>query len=306
MIKRIFGILAIALPLLASAQQYPIVKDSAIWREVSFYLISPPYQFGMYRYQYLMQGDTLIKGEVYKKVYSTDYDSLIYNPIYVAAMREDSLGRVFVLYDPSIVTTVPFGVFDTSECLLYDFSLTPGDTFLVTGLGYDSVRIVDYIDSVYIAGDWRRQIHFVQQSLPNRVWIEGIGSMKGLFFPHQFEFENLNQLICYEDKVIYWTHPNVNYPCLTVGMDEPGQDKEPDDLRLFPNPACTELYFDGGNSDKVVRAFIHDTYGRLVIRVPDEEVKRSQIKVSALSPGVHIVEFWLKNGTRMSRKLIKQ
>lgn len=156
-------ILILLLPLLASAQNYPIVKDSAVWRKISNYLINPPNHFGTHKIQYLMQGDTIINNQSYKKVFSTQYDSLIYSLDYIGAMRENDSGQVYFLRSPVFVPGHLYSVPDTMEILLYDFSLQQGDTFHLqvdVGSFYDSAFTVDYTDSVLVDGSWRKRIVF--------------------------------------------------------------------------------------------------------------------------------------------------
>ena len=290
---------------MASSQYYPLVKVGTIWREASTHLVNPPSQFVLYRYQYLMNGDTVINNQAYKKVFSTDYDSLIHNPVYIGAIRESSDGKVFVRYDSSY-NALGFFQPDTSEYLLYDFSLSPNDTFLVSGVAADSIHIVDYIDSVNVGGAWRKRIYFIQNSLSERIWIEGIGSLKGLFFPHLYEFENYNQLICYEDSALFWTHPDVTFNCLTVGMDEEQRFSESNHIQIFPNPSNSVIFFRIEKAEtSIEKIIVRDMEGRAIKFVSVDKLRESQIPIQDMQAGIYIMEFWLSNGARLTKKFIK-
>jgi len=233
-------------PFIVNAQYFPLVKDGGIWRQTDVHLPIMPGDFWLvYKYQYQIKGDTTINGVDYKKLYSMNYDSLLIEDVeYFGAIREDSFKKVYYLDKNS--PNSPIGNNnDSTEVLLYDFLLNVGDTFFLPYPSYpsDTIKIVESIDSTLIEGQWRKRIKFQDDvnSISSRVWIEGIGDLKGLFFPLLFEFENYWTLTCYEDNSIFWTSPEISQygiSCFEVGIEDKTDNSSPS-LDIYPNP-CTD------------------------------------------------------------------
>lgn len=305
-------ILILLLPLLVSAQNYPIVKDSAVWREVISHLINPPSQFGLIKNQYFIRGDTVINNLSYKKLYKTAYDSIISNPYYVGGMRETDSGRVYFLRDHNFYFDFAIGVLDSSEVLLYDYSLQQGDTFFLDaqgGWGYDSTLTVDFTDTILVDGTWRKRIVFNNGSFFGelRTWIEGIGSQKGLFFPYMFEFENWCQLVCYEDKFTHWVHPDSVYYCYTgnpiVGLEDRLPLKDQGQISIYPNPGSSILFIKTSLPiNDIKEILIYDMHSRKL----KQQAFNSFVEISDLLQGMYILELRLKDGGRVTKRFIKK
>ena len=121
--------------------------------------------------------DTLIEGILYKQVQITE-DKYLNNWKYYAALREDTLGKVY-LYDQE----------DSLERLIYDFTLSQGDTFyhkiyLPEHSLLDSVdtMIVNYQDSITLQTGEKRKRLTLAGLEHDFEWIEGIGSPWGLVY----------------------------------------------------------------------------------------------------------------------------
>ena len=309
--KKITLITLIIFPILLSGQNFPFVKEGAIWRVAVRYLINPPNNFGLDKIQYAMLGDTIILGKTYKKVYSANYDSLIFNKAYIGAMREDSIGRVFFFEDstnqPGWWYISPL-INNELETILYDFSLAVNDTFLVHN-NPDSVQIVTSIDSVQIASQWRKRINFNITGMSNRVWIEGIGDMNGLFFPAVWVFENYNLLTCYEDSLIFWTHPelvNSGINCFSVGIEENNSVPNNLKLKVFPNPSSAEVTISLSNGLEMLSCvlLIYDSHGKKVKKDIFPKAQTSiELNISELKAGIYYIQY-INDKMIISDKLI--
>ena len=135
-----------------------------------------------YDARYGLNGDTIIDGKVYSKVYSL-VDSTINNPnsTYFAAIREDDK-RIY-----TVINGFP-------EEVLYDFNLSVSDTIsfhysLLFNSPAEFSRRVSQIDSVLLYnGEFRKRFVFEpigdNSSTPDVV-VEGVGSIiwRGLFNP---------------------------------------------------------------------------------------------------------------------------
>lgn len=111
-------------------------------------------------------------------------------------LREDSSGKVWL-------NNIPWAY----EYLLYDFSLTPGDTI--------GNQRCDSIDTVFIGDTYRKRLY-----LSCDLWIEGLGSTRsGLMFPGQSCLVGMNS-----DAVCVHEHGNLVFQhyqwpdCLPVSL----------------------------------------------------------------------------------------
>jgi hypothetical protein len=297
------------LPFIVMAQDYnPLVKEGGVWREAIVRLVNPPDQFEVTKIQYSIMGDTIIDNIFYKKIYSMDYDSLVNNLQYMGAIREDSMQRVFALLVPNSPVFPNDIINDSIETLIYDFNLMLGDTFFVKGMS-DSIQIVNNIDSVQIEGFWRKRISFSSVGLSTRVWIEGIGDMKGLFFPALYEFENRNTLTCYEDSEIFWTNPELvqhGTNCFSVGIKRK-MPKTNFSLQVYPNPASTIIYFDFKNSfSKPITVTIYNLLGQQETEVVSLTTQKTiSINLNNLKKGVYFYKSLSNSKIIGSGKFIK-
>jgi len=300
----------------ANEYQYVPIADNHIW------------SVGYMKFKTL--GDTLINNKKYLKVYKQEEDSAyefdISNAWYFCALRNDTVNKkVYVVYPDSKTvydylgeTKFLFTTTDTTELLLYDFSLNMGDTVYVyeyredgsvtrvplvvvdvftywdTGSGnyfhdYDSLKILDN-------GDVRRQIFLRMPEGTNgfsTAWIEGIGSVHGLtrhfrldFIPPVFHHW---VLLCYknESELLLSTFWNINNNCFRfpkVGIKENKRDLE---FIVYPNPATNLIRIQ--NAKKIdlnnERIEIFDIYGKRVLRQRYED----EIDISTLKAGYYFI-----------------
>jgi hypothetical protein len=126
---------------------------------------------------FTIDGDTLIESTAYQKIVITEDQSLT-NWSFYAALREDSLGKVF-LYDPE----------DSLERLIYDFTLSVGDTFYHKAYNHeyhfldsiDTMQVYN-IDSVLLETGEKRKRLMLSGKMHGFDWIEGLGSPWGLVY----------------------------------------------------------------------------------------------------------------------------
>lgn len=210
------------------AQTYvPFPDSNAIWNE------TPESGSTSYCEPLGLIGDTIINSVQYHKIYVLEDTILnIPNSTYYGALREDSLKRIYYF---------GYTLWDTSEVLLYDFSVNIGDS-IQYGVSY---KVVSDIDSVLVGNQYRKRFHF--QWVADSLWIEGIGSTKGLLFPHTGEpLLGSRELICFkqEDSISYL---NSNYnKCFCPIYDNIGDEGElySDHISIYPNPMTDYCVFD--------------------------------------------------------------
>jgi hypothetical protein len=192
---------------LIKAQTYvPFPDTNAYWNEIKQYqgICDPP---DYCKYTFYFDGDTLINAESYHKVY---VDDSIYIS-YMGGLREIDKKVYFFWRDCA------------DPVLLYDFGLNVGDSVrLACDLCYFEGPLymkVTSVDSVLI-GDtsYRRRINFDYG--PEQSWIEGIGSVGGLFYP---AFSCLTctcffKLICFEQDGITLYENEDLVPCFNYAL----------------------------------------------------------------------------------------
>ncbi len=152
-----FLILLYGIALALNAQISSIAVDGTTWQYVHTTFSSFAIRNNV------VNGDTLVNGRSYKKVYSySQYDRN--HAIYYCAFREEG-NKIYALpsehncYLPVV----------NEEVLLYNFSLKEGDKF--------AMHEVTKVDSININGELRKRIAFSGYE----TWVEGIGSLQRYF-----------------------------------------------------------------------------------------------------------------------------
>lgn len=154
---------------------------------------------------YIPGEDTIINELKYSKIYLLNDSVFDANTaIYVGALREDSNKRIWLKKGPVVE---PYNdsqwwnycnsYICDKELLLYDFSVNEGDTikegnFTVFFSDDNAVTVVvDKIDTILVENSPRKRISFAyydnySKSKGWSYWVEGIGSLNGLFFPSPY------------------------------------------------------------------------------------------------------------------------
>ena len=172
----------ILFPFRSFAQDEVFPTKDAIW---SIHMYDA---FSGFRFVYGLIGDTVVNGQIYNKLYLLN-DTLLQidsKDIYVGGIRQ--FGKKVYMKPADKSTGEVF-----EEFLMYDFSVKAGDRvnlgkYPMMGWDYyeptfENVRIEDI-------GDWSIFVNEIFDSKYGRayymendnIWIEGIGSLSGLFF----------------------------------------------------------------------------------------------------------------------------
>jgi len=142
------------------------------------------------------QGDTMINGNLYLKVYEAT-DSLYSDEVLIGFLHEDTLSRE--VYYRNI-----YG----DEGLIYDFSLESGDTVFIVNYyeWFECMVICWSIDSVLIGDQFKDRYNLYWDC--NETWIEDMGSLEGVLssgFDCSEIVGGFVELLCYKynDSLIY-------------------------------------------------------------------------------------------------------
>jgi len=293
--KQLFLLLTIFASLNTAAQTYyPFPKDSAYWDVEEIWSSSVPFPGSdCFTTHYGLADDTIIGANTYSKLYGNnlinsgnDTAFNIQTAQYVAAIREDLTKKVW-MRRPA----------DTVDLVYYDFALAVGDTFCFDILGTGCYP-VDFIDSVMIGGNYRRQIYF--QSTNGERWIEGIGSTTG-WFEWQYIGSWEWRLKCFSEKQIL---PSSQCHCNTYITGTSNFQSE-NGLKVYPNPATTEINIDFNNNSSN-RYFI-DIYSILgeKLKMIRSDQSTMLLNINDLPEGVYFIVIMNESGRQWTKKIIK-
>lgn len=242
------------------------------------------------------QGDTLISGETWNKMYFTS-DSLFQNNLeFVGATRVENDQILFR---------------DTLDQLdtLYDFSLNVGDSVLynINGNYPEWLDIIE-IDSIQINGEYYKRFHLDEPSMSafdelDEVWIEGIGSIHGPLFPRypqkfSSEIPDSMLLTCsFSSGQEAWNHPNYDecYVNIVLGL----QSNQQNDFRVYPNPFEFEIYIQSENN-MIQEITITNHLGQEIRKIKDYSANES-IDLRSLDSGVYFLRIKGDRGSTIKR-----
>ena len=235
----------------------------------------------------VISGDTLIDGELYKKVLrklssETQYwhGSMEYD-LY-GIIKEEESGKVF--YKPKEQEV---------EYLLYDFGMNVNDTAVMYWCQNPNCEVHVRIDSIatqHIAGAERRVFYVSSKDMFGdewhwlNTWVEGIGAMEGLLYSCHIVNAGgitLHELLCYhEDGELVWQNSTYN-TCLIDPLSI--QDNtEASGLQVYPNPAKDRVVIEGMEA---VEVKVCNTSGQMVKTVRGT----NEIDLSGLVEGFYLL-----------------
>jgi hypothetical protein len=233
---------------LYSQSYIPFPSTFATWSIYHEIVTVPPNVYASMHY-YTIDGDTLIDNELYKKVFYQylKSDNTLNNPTYTGALREDDNKNIWYLnYNQ------PFG--DTNLRLLYNFNIDPSDTIYYSNPEYyppvTSYFVVVDTGQMNLGGELRKTYTITREDEIEDTWVEGVGSLNGLFSLHTEYFEQRWDLSCFQiDYVpfyenlsgnLFWLYNGLNpcYTSLVVDVDEEDIVKK-GKLNVYPNPFTT-------------------------------------------------------------------
>jgi hypothetical protein len=286
-----------------------IVLPNSSWSVLKYRLLPHPYTSVSTQYIYF-DGDSIAAGKTYKKVFSCD-DKLHENTTYEGLIREQDKKTFFIREN-----------FET-EYLLYDFSLEEGTNF-----EYQStIRYVKKVDFVEINGIQKKRIQLTSpppyDDRVDAIWIEGIGSLTGLFSPcsgMHAPNNTLETLLCYlQDNEAVYKYPTLSgcyYDNAEDIIYEGGifyekkditsmESKITNDLTVYPNPVDNILVISSSNA-AVSFAEFTGVSGETVYAKRLDANKENKIDMGRFAPGSYLLHVYDTNGLVSTAKIIKR
>lgn len=262
----------------ANAQYHPMVEEGKEWN--LFYTT----MLGTFNSSYKINGDTLVGGEIFKKLYlSNDL-----NPSFTLShlLKEDtSLRQVEIRPIP------PNGM---PPVLTLDFSLNLGDTVFADCFSMPWYMIVDSVFQFQIAPGEMRKAMFLDhydQAFPGNshgtsFWIEGLGTFAGPVAAGPTECISdipVATLLCVKDSANNMVYDNPDYAnCSVLSSAE----QRPAKINFFPNPV--KDFMSLTNVFVGEHYVIMDVSGRSILEGTYEGV---DLKLGSLVPGLYFLRF---------------
>lgn len=249
----------------------------------------PPYVYTTDFYTFT--SDTILDLKTYRQVYVTD-DPAQSNWSLIGFIREEVDQKVYYR-----------GITDTTEGLLYDFQVIPGDSIhIVNALGMAVDLEVLSVDSSFIYNRYVKRINFGFET-----WYEGLGSSCGILYSGSglmagYQFE----LLCYfENDTLKYSNPlysSCYIDSTIVGINERTLLRD-NEVKFFPNPTTgffsIKLPLTFGTLDKFE---IYNPIGQTVGRF--DKVENADI--NEYPRGLYFVALWNEKGERMTGKVVKE
>lgn len=286
---------------LKSQNYFAFPTNNAIWNQFYWWNGAPVDQWG-YNYQYIMDGDTMLGGKSYNKIYykETDYPT---SRVFIGGLREDSLRQIFFFPDSSFQGTgSPTTLTDYStEQLLYTFNnLHTGDT-LPIHQGVALIKVVA-IDSVLIGTTYRKRYEIQNSNLLflPEYWIEGIGSTKDLLSPFMYEFEWELFNLCFSDTATYYINSPTGADSCHWDITGLNETFHSSPLKVFPSPCHNYICVDTNPYSQNSVITIKNLLGQTVIVLNNIQTTEI-IDVSSLPPGEYYIEVRNNNKTAVNR-----
>jgi len=301
--KLVLGVFITLISFSVSAQDYeyiPLVKPGLqLWTCDNGYYGHDDEAYRFKRYA-LTDEDTIIDNETYKKLYfykNVEFDTV--TATYIGAFRENSQKQVFYK-----------GMYGTMELneMIYDFSLSVGDTFSGGSLNHSSDffgLVVSNIDTINYNGIERKRFWIRTEGYGQTaaIWIEGIGNREGLFFPYHTTTADIwGNTRCYihNGELLYSNYTHGGNDCITplMGIESIVEDNS---ITLYPNPTNSEVNI---SSENIINSI--EIFNSLGQRVYQSVVnfKEKVIDISSFVNGVYILGVNTENGV-IRKKIIK-
>jgi len=292
----------VIMPVFGISQYLPMLNQGSEWHHYYWFEASCNHHL-------IVDGDTTINNIQYEKIIN---QGDLCNYEYYTFAREDTIAKqVFYHY------------YDTTEVLIYDFSLKAGDTIKSTFQYYEFEMVVDSISSrlpqygrclppeVYITAPKIFYLSHVNCSSCNQtIWIEGIGNISNPFYSFiSWSAGNLGDaLLCHFDQTgfrdyhyVFCEEPE---SCKGPIVKTDEIEKEPL-IKFYPNPFSDEVYLEIDDNESLISSI--EYYNGLGIRFKSEkEIVSQNIHLSAVNTDLIFVVIRTKNGKMITQKLIKR
>lgn len=274
---------------IVSNAQYSI-KPTSVWR-VNFKVMDydTNYRDGDEIFKFHINSDTFINSTKYFKLYKSGigyYDTPLYfENVYFGALRQEN-NRIYYIEKNK-----------TTEVVLYDFDVKVGDTIKSTVEKDMVVTAIDTLD------DGRRKISFWKTDFQhgkclnwnNTFFIEGIGSMGGLFYMSPCDHVGFKEhyLICYyEDGQIVYKNTQVADTECNINIPNTIRKPKSNKIRVYPVPAKDKISVEVlGNYYSIQSIELFNLLGEKVLEKSSKSLtNKYNLNVESLRKGIYLLK----------------
>jgi hypothetical protein len=252
---------------------------------------------------YLVGSDTVMNGQVYKKIYenSQGYFSWQSPPPAACSGTFSSVDTLPSYYmrsaDKKMFMRLPG---DTAEVLLYDFNLSIGQALPITYNNFSPDILVTSIDSIYTPYGYRKKF-LLNGAASAQFLLEGIGSSNGFieYIPLMLECGYNLACFSYNDTSYF---PSSGMACnLMVGQQAVNESIQID---VSPNPFYdrTMLYASYGLRNAALS--IWNGQGQLVFEQYPINGNRCEIQGSNFLPGIYLAKLIQEGKVVTTKRLV--
>lgn len=201
--------------------------------------------------QILIDGDTLINGNVYFKLYSTFHHTTVIYPPHPNPPQyinsSSSAGPTFFRYDTLLKQAYHLKNVDSTELLIYDFSLQVGDTLPMQGTTIYAA-VIESIDTIIVMGvpAKRFTLDIGLGEIDERNYIiEGMGGSNGLLhFQPEFPWLSggffMTHFNCFHLDDSIYSPENLDCPFIDL-VSGISYVEDPHIVKISPNPT-TDIF----------------------------------------------------------------
>lgn len=205
---------------------------------------------------------------------------------------------------------------DSSEKLLYDFSLKVGDYYTPNAsyrVNITDSLFVKKIDTIIDADNIKRAVYFIDTKdsslLEKGIVVEGIGGRNGLFgsIYGVMDWSYYEDLFCYSINNYHYElnasndYANINYSnyrCDTLLILSTENSKQKN-IIIYPNPANNFLQFNINETSAEISIF-----NNMGVLIKHEITVENKIDINSLIPGIYYIHI-KANGDMYSSKFVK-
>lgn len=273
---------------------HPFPDSNATWSS-TYDDINPGWIYD----RFYLDGDTIMEGRNYSKV----YNFINWNQRnYIGGIRQDTAAKrvyaklnnwMYPIYPPSIILFQ-----DTGDVLLYDFKLEIGDSIKIPSIfSYYQYMYVINIDSIEVQGSYRKYLVLNSLIHPwvNSYWIEGIGSLNGLFWPRfDQEFGICNLECMTQDGFQLYVMDGVTYcPYYPNSIKK---NYSVSKVTVFPNPMRNYLNINLSDFEiRNAKYVIFDYIGKVIISQRKFLNTNPQLDLTSLLDGIYIIQIEIES-----------
>lgn len=245
---------------LSYSQSY--FDNNPVWKISSQCAVNDPTCISHNEYNYFIDGDSVINGHYYRKLFKHGYGFYTWNsstPVPPYCTGAFLIGSQTVPFNYIRDTLGMIYINGNPEQCLYNFNLNVGDTLPIC-FGNSDQSVIS-IDSLLISGNYRKVFHLSGIGGQSQEIIEGVGHTYGFIelLPPILECANVLECYSVNDTSYY---PASGLSCLSTSSLSEISEK---DFSVFPTPT-SDFIIIGSKVGRINSVRLIDSIGNLIFK----------------------------------------